>query len=238
MALHNFQLGSTTGEAIPAGVRDLTITVASKPSWDVNADGQVSVLDLVLVARYLGKDAAANPQADVNKDGIISILDLILVAKQMDASAVSASPSVLVMDSIEGLNPAMIQAWIEQAHVENDGSIVFQQGIASLQRLLALLVPEETALLPNYPNPFNPETWIPYQLSEPADVTVTIYSLNGVLIRSLALGQIPAGIYQSQVRAAYWDGKNEMGEPVASGIYFYTLTTGDFTATRKMLIRK
>ena len=238
MALHNFQLGSTTGEAIPAGVRDLTITVASKPSWDVNADGQVSVLDLVLVARYLGKDAAANPQADVNKDGIISILDLILVAKQMDASAVSASPSVLVMDSIEGLNPAMIQAWIEQAHVENDGSIVFQQGIASLQRLLALLVPEDTALLPNYPNPFNPETWIPYRLSEPADVTVNIYSLNGVLIRSLALGQMPAGIYQSQVRAAYWDGKNEIGEPVASGIYFYTLTTGDFTATRKMLIRK
>ena len=99
-------------------------------------------------------------------------------------------------------------------------------------------IPEETSLLPNYPNPFNPETWIPYQLAEPADVTLTIYSVDGKLVQSLALGHQPVGTYQSRSRAAYWDGKNELGEPVASGVYFYTLTAGEFTATRKMLIRK
>ena len=151
---------------------------------------------------------------------------------------VSASPSIFAMDSIDGLDPAMIQAWIERAQVEDDGSIAFQQGIANLQRLLASLIPAKTMLLANYPNPFNPETWIPYQVSEPAEATLRIYSVNGELVRTLALGQTPAGIYQSRSRAAYWDGRNDMGESVASGIYFYTLTAGDFTATRKMLIRK
>ncbi|RKU09794.1 hypothetical protein C6503_20655 [Candidatus Poribacteria bacterium] len=102
----------------------------------------------------------------------------------------------------------------------------------------AMEAPSETTLLPNYPNPFNPETWIPYQLSSPTDVTVYIYAINGNLVRRLPLGHQATGIYQSRSRAAYWDGKNEVGEPVASGVYFYTLTTDDFTATRKMLIRK
>ena len=97
---------------------------------------------------------------------------------------------------------------------------------------------QEDALLANYPNPFNPETWIPYQLSKASDVTVSIYSVNGHLIRMLDLGHQSAGVYQSKSRAAYWDGRNELGERVASGLYFYTLTAGDFTATRKMLIRK
>ena len=100
------------------------------------------------------------------------------------------------------------------------------------------MLPNETALLPNYPNPFNPETWIPYQLSQAADVTLTLYDVRGVIVRQLALGHRPAGFYQSRARAAYWDGRNALGEQVASGLYFYTFTTGDFTATGKMLIRK
>ena len=96
----------------------------------------------------------------------------------------------------------------------------------------------KTGLLPNYPNPFNPETWIPYQLAETAEVTVTIHAADGRLVRTLAFGQLPAGTYQSRSRAAYWDGRNAQGEPVASGIYFYTLQAGEFSATRKMLIRK
>ncbi len=100
------------------------------------------------------------------------------------------------------------------------------------------LRPENTALLANYPNPFNPETWIPYQLAESAEVTVHIYAASGVLVRTLVLGHQAAGVYQRRSHAVYWDGKNEVGEPVASGVYFYTLTAGDFTATRKMLIRK
>ena len=100
------------------------------------------------------------------------------------------------------------------------------------------VIPDETDLRANYPNPFNPETWIPYQLSEPAAVTLRIYGIDGRLLRTLSLGHQPAGIYQSRHRAAYWDGRNELGETVASGVYFYTVFIGDFTATRKMLIRK
>ena len=100
------------------------------------------------------------------------------------------------------------------------------------------VLPAETVLLSNYPNPFNPETWIPYQLAKPAKVTVFLYATDGKLVRTLDLGYQPAGVYQNKSRAAYWDGKNELGEPVASGVYFYTLTAGEFSATRKMLIRK
>ena len=100
------------------------------------------------------------------------------------------------------------------------------------------VIPEEARLLANYPNPFNPETWIPYHLAKDADVTLHIYAVNGTLVRTLAIGHQDAGRYQSRSRAAHWDGKNEFGESVASGVYFYTLTAGDFSATRKMLIMK
>ena len=104
--------------------------------------------------------------------------------------------------------------------------------------LEAWQIPQETSLLSNYPNPFNPETWIPYQLSEPADVKLTIYDINGRVVRNIDLGHQRAGTYHGRSRAAYWDGRNAAGEPIASGLYFYTLTAGDFIATRKMLIRK
>ncbi len=99
-------------------------------------------------------------------------------------------------------------------------------------------VPDKTALLPNYPNPFNPETWIPYHLSESSEVTLHIYAADGQLVRRLALGHQPAGVYESKARAAHWDGRNMHGERVASGLYFFTLTAGDFAATGKMLIIK
>ncbi len=98
--------------------------------------------------------------------------------------------------------------------------------------------PKQNKLLPNFPNPFNPETWIPFHLSKPTNVTLTIYDIKGSIVRTLDLGHQRAGFYQSQSRAAYWDGRNPVGEPVASGVYFYTLTASDFTATRKMLIMK
>ncbi len=100
------------------------------------------------------------------------------------------------------------------------------------------VIPDTTALLSNYPNPFNPETWIPYQLATPADVTLTIYDIRGVVVRELKLGHQLAGMYHSRSRAIHWDGRNGVGEKVATGIYFYTLKAGDFTATRKLLIRK
>ena len=239
LTLNNFHLGSATGEPIAVAPPEVVITIEGQlATGDVNRDGQVNVLDMILISRHFGEDASANPQVDVNRDGIINIQDLIVVAQHLGESTVSASPSIIAAINTGALTPAMVQAWIAQAQIEDDGSIAFRQGIATLERLLTLFIPEETALLANYPNPFNPETWIPYQLAEPASVTLRIYTVNGELVRTLALGQTLAGIYQTRSRAVYWDGKNQVGEPVASGVYFYTLTAGDFNATRKMLIRK
>ena len=130
--------------------------------------------------------------------------------------------------------------------MNTDGTLTFTVGAdaianyngSALTTQVSVTANRKNALLANFPNPFNPETWIPYHLSKDADVTLTIYASNGQVVRRLALGYQPAGIYQSRSRAAYWDGRNAVGEPVASGVYFYTLTAGDFTATRKMLIRK
>ena len=213
-------------------------------SLDVNRDGTVDVVDLVLVASNFGKRIApgTTPNPDVDRNGVVDISDLILVADQV--GVVPASPS-LHAQVMHTLTPATLQRWIHQARtldVPRDSASltdeVVEKGIAVLEHLLATLRPVKTVLLANYPNPFNPETWIPYQLAKPADVTVAIYSANGKLIRRLVLGQLPAGVHQDKGRAAYWDGKNAQGEPVASGVYFYTLSAGDFTATRKMLILK
>ena len=187
----------------------------------------------MLVATNFGQ--TGENTADVNNDGVVDIVDLVLVAAAIDIGG--AAPSLLPQ-SLDMLTSVEVQLWLTQAQQLSLTDASALRGIHYLQQLLAVLTPKETYLLPNYPNPFNPETWIPYQLAEPANVTVSIYSVNGKLIRTLTLGHQPVGVYKSRSRAAYWDGKNALGEPVASGLYFYTLTTGDFTATRKMLIRK
>ena len=105
-------------------------------------------------------------------------------------------------------------------------------------RLTDIGSPRQSLLLQNYPNPFNPETWIPYQLSEGSPVSVSIYDTTGKLVRTLRLGFQSAGFYNSPERAAYWDGRNALGEPVASGVYFYQLVTPSFQQTRRMLILK
>jgi hypothetical protein len=97
-------------------------------------------------------------------------------------------------------------------------------------------LPKTFALLQNYPNPFNPETWIPYQLSTPANVTINIYSLNGQLVRRLEFGSKLPGRYIDRAQAAYWDGTNESGEQVSSGIYFYQLQTGRNSSVKKMIV--
>ena len=233
LALHKFQFGSTTGDNIPAGPHEIRIVVEERlTTGDVNRDGVVSILDLILVAQQLGRRVSAGSAVDVNSDGVVSILDLIRVAQGIAASP--AAPAI----GTESVNAATIEAWIAQARLEDDGSLAFKQGIENLENLLASLIPEETALLRNYPNPFNPETWIPYQLAESAEVTLTIYDINGQLIRRLAVGHQTAGMYRSRSRAVYWDGRNQLGESVASGLYFYTLTADDFTATRRLLILK
>ena len=235
LALQNFQFGAITGEAISAGPHQIHIAVEGQlASGDVNRDGVVSILDLILVAQQLGKRVPADSPVDVNGDGVVSILDLIHIAQGIGSTTVSAAPTA----GANSVDSATIEAWIEQARLEDDGSLAFKQGIENLERLLASLIPEATALLHNYPNPFNPETWIPYQLAESAEVTLTIYDMNGELVRRLAVGHQAAGMYKNRSRAVYWDGRNQLGESVASGLYFYTLTAGKFTGTRRMLILK
>ena len=201
--------------------------------YDVNQDGVVDISDLVIVAARIGQSGPN--AADVNGDGFVNVQDLILVAGALGQA--QAAPS-LHSAALETFTAADIREWLTQAHGLDLTNPKLQSGIRFLEQLLLVLVPKETALLPNYPNPFNPETWIPYHLAKDADVTLTIYAIDGQVVRRLALGHQPAGMYQNRSRAAYWDGRNAFGEPVASGVYFYTLTAGDFTATRKMLIRK
>ena len=207
---------------------------------DVTGNGKVNLWDIVEVGKNYGKTvgAGANRKADINQDGKVDIDDLILVAEAVDAAG---APALTQRDIEPGsLQAADVRRWIRDAKAADADPA----GIAALEQLLAALtraeapLPKETVLLANYPNPFNPETWIPYQLSAAAEVTVTIHSSDGKLVRTLELGQMPAGAYSDKDRAAYWDGQNEQGEPVASGVYFYTLTAGDFSATRKMVIRK
>ena len=200
---------------------------------DVNKDCVINIQDLVHVATNFGR--RGENAADVNSDGSVDIIDLVLVAGAFGDTA--AAPAVYAGPQ-ETLSASNVQHWLSAAHKVNLTDSTFQRGVLMLEQLLIVLTPKDTALLPNYPNPFNPETWIPYQLEKSAEVTISIYSADGTLIRTLALGYQSAGIYRSRDRAAYWDGRNEVGESVASGVYFYTLSAGEFKATRKMLVIK
>ena len=200
---------------------------------DINRDGVVNIQDLVIVGTRLGQ--RGKNSADVNEDGLVDVVDIVLVAGAFggEAAAPTLYPQALAL-----ITATKVQDWFTQARQLTLTDPAYLRGITVLEQLLKTLTPKKTTLLPNYPNPFNPETWIPYRLSKPADVTLTIYAVDGQMVRRLSLGHQPAGIYQSRSRAAHWDGKNEFGESVASGLYFYTLTADDFSATRRMLIMK
>ena len=159
---------------------------------------------------------------------MVNILDLVLVASAFGNDDMAA-PS---------LHKNALQNWLTLALKNDNGSYRYRQGLNVLRRLILTAQPETTALLPNYPNPFNPETWIPYKLAESADVMITIYDTGGQVVRRFDVGHQNAGRYVKRSRAAYWDGKNSLGEPVASGLYFYTLTAGKYVATRRLLILK
>ena len=236
--VRNLQFGDTTGAIMPATSPTITINVggqiASTPAWDVNEDGVTNLADLALVSQAMGKPVE-NPRTDVNGDGVVDGEDFALVAVHI-GEGTAAAPSHVALPA--GLTLETVEWALNVLHAENTGSAAFRRGIAKLEQFLAMLVPDETLLLANYPNPFNPETWIPYQLAKSADVTVSIYAADGKLVRKLDVGYQPAGAYRIRSRAAYWDGRNALGERVASGVYFYTFTAGDFTATRKMLVVK
>ena len=202
---------------------------------DVNGDGVVNVQDLVAVTSSFGQ-FGENLAADVTGDGIVNITDLVFVAGNLGESA--DAPAVWDTELEEPLTKANLQLWLREARQINLKDPTFQRGILVLEQLLAVSTPTQTMLLPNYPNPFNPETWMPYQLSEAAVVSITLYDVRGSVVRSLDLGHQAAGYYRSRSEAAYWDGRNNLKERVASGVYFYHLQAGEFSATRRMLILK
>ena len=222
----------------------VNIKVSQYPPWDVNEDGSVNAADSALVTAALGQSGTAivNPRTDVNGDGTVDADDLTLVTDNLDTD--NSAPSsmglftLLDRETLETLDPTILEAQLEILRTQSDGSLKYLRAIALLESILAALRPDETRLLSNYPNPFNPETWIPYHLANDTDVQISIYDINGALVRQLDLGDQRAGYYTSRSRAAYWDGRNEFGERVATGIYFYQLQAGSESFLRKMVILK
>ena len=230
----------TLSRCLPLGIEGtvtfyaISDTESPPITADVNNDGSVNILDLILIASDLG-NTGTNLAADVSGDGVVNILDLILVAGMFEgaAAAPSAQPQVL-----ETLTAVEVQGWLTDARSLEVRDPIMKRGFLVLEQLLAALTPTETKLLANYPNPFNPETWIPYRLAEDAFVTLTIYDLSGHLVRTLNVGHRIASAYENRSKAIYWDGRNGLGERVASGVYYYHLSTGEYSATRRMVILK
>ena len=204
--------------------------------WDINNNGIVDIQDLILVANSFDMEPLEHPKVDVNYDGQVDIIDLLLVATHFGQSSNLTAPTTHAEMLPEHLN--RVSKWLAEARMADDGSHIFTQGIATLEHLINTTSPMKTVLLPNYPNPFNPETWIPYDLAEAADVRITIYNIKGEAVKRLKVGFQAAGTYRTQARAAYWDGCSAVGEPVASGVYFYTLQAGQVRVSRKMVIAK
>ena len=214
-------------------MKDGVVIEAVHHAEDINDDGVVNIQDLVLVSANFGR--TGENKADVNGDGVVDIVDLVKVAAALGntAGAPSFHPQTLGM-----LTTADVQNWLIQAQSLTLTDETSRKGILLLEHLLAVLTPKETILLSNYPNPFNPETWIPYQLANSSDVQIVIYDTRGIAIQRLALGYQPEGYYTTRSRAAYWDGRNDLGERVATGVYFYQLQADNMSLLRKMVILK
>ena len=211
-----------------------TTTTASN-KYDVNGDGSVNNADsdAITVAIAAG---ATDAKYDVNGDGTVNVFDLVEIIANRDPGAAGA-PTLFGM-KMSAAQIDSLQEQIDLLIAMNDRSPAALRTLIYLQQLLVTARPEKTQLLANYPNPFNPETWIPYELATDTDVRLTIYNTQGVVIRSLQLGHQSAGYYTGRDRAAYWDGRNVLGERVASGLYFYQLETDEMSLMRKMVILK
>ena len=210
-------------------------TASDSNKYDVNGDGSVDSkdVDALIVAVAAG---VTDAKYDVNGDGKVDIFDVSAVSSKRDDGAASAPALLGTKLSIVQID--RLQDQIDLLIASNDRSPDTMRLLIYLQQLIVMARPEKTQLLANYPNPFNPETWIPYELATDTTVKITIYNTQGVVIRTLELGHQSAGYYTGRDRAAYWDGRNALGEQVASGIYFYQFETDDMSSMRKMVILK
>ncbi|MDE0042995.1 MAG: dockerin type I domain-containing protein, partial [Candidatus Poribacteria bacterium] len=240
--LDNFILSNSDQEPIDCPVTEATVIVEEplRP-WDVNRDGVVNIFDLVIVSDFIGQDPLGleiNP--DVNRDGVIDILDLTLVGAHLGETYENNAQAPGAISS--EINTEFAQAKLRRIYTELirslDKSPLALRAIQALEKLIISFPPQQNLLLQNYPNPFNPETWLPFQITATSDVSVHIYSNHGHLVRHIPLGILPPGRYISRSEAAHWDGKNGLGEPVATGTYFYTISTETYRATKKMIVIK
>ena len=187
----------------------------------------------------------------VNKTGFRVVAKNLSTGKVVATMIKSEGPSYqLIFVDIETARAAQIGDILEISAQSTDSFINIQslqytitaedvkRSRVELDNLIAYEIPAETELLANYPNPFNPETWIPYRLAEDANVMLTIYDVDGRMVQQIKVGQRTTGVYENRNKAIYWNGRNETGERVASGIYFYHLSAGKYSATRRMVILK
>ena len=184
-------------------------------------------------------------EIDSGTDQLLTKMSLDYESSSIDVLGGSAPP--VNVDAIDFLlDPVMpqtldrdtLQVRLQELRAESDGSLRFLRAIAMLENVLASIPPDKTVLLSNYPNPFNPETWIPYHLSKSSDVQITIYDAYGTVVRHLEMGHQSEGYYTSRSQSAYWDGRNDFGERAASGVYFYQLQADTISPMKKMVILK
>ena len=227
-----------------AGEKTFTVTInlTDYPPWDVNEDGSVDATDSALVTAAFGQtgEGIVNSRTDVNWDDTVDSSDLTLVTYHINGGAPSIIGMFSLMDPkmLKKLDPETLQTQVDILRAESDGSLGYLRAITLLESVLAAMRPNKTLLLANYPNPFNPETWIPYHLANASNVVVTIYDTRGDIVRRIDLGHKAAGYYTNRSRAVHWDGRNNIGERVTSGIYFYQLQADNISRIRKMVILK
>ena len=167
--------------------------------------------------------------SNIAESGVVQIA--FATADRMSNKTVAEIRFDILADDVSALTLQRVELY------RSDAQLVDSRKIDSQFSSWAI-PPEHSALLQNFPNPFNPDTWIPYQLKEGSEVTIRIYSVSGELVRTLELGNKAAGLYVSRDRATRWDGRNKFGALVASGLYFYSIRAGDFSAVRKLIILK
>jgi hypothetical protein len=225
--LPTVQVFDALGIAADAEAPEASIAFRASPPTDINKDYEVNIADLVILAQAFGKNLPGRrrPDPDVTGDDTVDIHDFVAVARDF-GSVYSPDPDV------------PMAAPRDQAIATEDMPTAAINLLAAHGIQIAPVIPERTSLLPNYPNPFNPETWIPFDLADASEVTIHIYDTAGMLVRRFDLGSRSPGAYHTRSDAARWDGRNEQGELVGSGVYLCEIHAGGHREVRRMTVRQ